>query len=130
MNDTAVLAHEVIGQIPAVEVRAGEAAANVGARGSDVGGKVAACYAPPEHRPHRPAPMFVGMIAAIAESVLTCPRCGYTRRETMPADACQRLYECVACHAVVRPLPGHCCILCSYGTVRCAPMQHGAGCCK
>jgi hypothetical protein len=56
-------------------------------------------------------------------SLLTCPNCGARRRESMPRDACQYLYECPACRAVLRPLPGDCCVFCSYGTVKCPPMQ-------
>jgi hypothetical protein len=41
----------------------------------------------------------------------------------MPTDACQFFYECEGCHAVLRPLPGDCCVFCSYGTVKCPPMQ-------
>jgi len=56
-------------------------------------------------------------------SVITCPKCGERRRETMPTDACQFFYECSACGAVLRPLPGDCCVFCSYGTVKCPPKQ-------
>ena len=30
----------------------------------------------------------------ILESVITCPRCGFAQRETMPLDACQFFYDC------------------------------------
>ena len=44
----------------------------------------------------------------------------------MPTDACQFFYECDACKALLRPLPGDCCVFCSYGTVPCPPVQeHG-----
>ena len=56
-------------------------------------------------------------------SVITCPRCGERRREHMPTDACQFFYECRGCGAVLRPLPGDCCVFCSYGTVKCPPKQ-------
>lgn len=29
------------------------------------------------------------MSAIVLESVLTCPRCGFAKPETMPTDACQ-----------------------------------------
>jgi len=64
----------------------------------------------------------------VLESVLTCPHCGHARRERMPTDACQFFYACERCHAVLRPLPGHCCVFCSYGSVKCPPMQQ-QGCC-
>lgn len=72
------------------------------------------------------------MSAVILESTLTCPICGHVRTETMPADACLWYYECEACHAVLMPLPGDCCVFCSYGTVPCPPIQvrsrQGGGC--
>jgi hypothetical protein len=63
----------------------------------------------------------------IATSVITCPKCGSRRPETMPRAACQFLYECRACGEVLRPLPGDCCVFCSYGTVKCPPRQLAAG---
>ncbi|WP_417825699.1 GDCCVxC domain-containing (seleno)protein [Thalassospira povalilytica] len=56
-------------------------------------------------------------------SVLTCPECGHVSTETMPTDACQYFYDCTGCGAVLRPLPGDCCVYCSYGTVPCPPVQ-------
>ncbi|HTR98300.1 MAG TPA: GDCCVxC domain-containing (seleno)protein [Bacteroidota bacterium] len=56
-------------------------------------------------------------------SVITCPSCGHSRSETMPDDACVRFYECEACHTMLRPKKGDCCVFCSYGTVRCPPVQ-------
>jgi len=63
------------------------------------------------------------MGAIASDSVLTCPACGYRKRETMPADACQFFYECVGCGALLRPKPGDCCVFCSYGSVPCPPVQ-------
>ena len=63
------------------------------------------------------------MDAAILESVLTCPHCGFAKLETMPTDACQFFYECEQCKAVLRPLPGDCCVYCSYGSVPCPSVQ-------
>ncbi len=57
------------------------------------------------------------------ESVLTCPECGLRKQETMPVDACQFYYDCTACKTVLRPRPGDCCVFCSYGSVKCPPMQ-------
>ena len=57
------------------------------------------------------------------ESVLTCPECGFSKREIMPVDACQFYYECAACKAVLRPRPEDCCVFCSYGSVKCPSMQ-------
>ena len=61
--------------------------------------------------------------SVILRSVLTCPRCGFAKAETMPADACQFYYECANCAALLRPKPGDCCVFCSYGSVKCPPMQ-------
>ena len=57
------------------------------------------------------------------ESVLTCPRCGFSRVETMPTDACLFFYDCTHCGARLRPQPGDCCVFCSFGSVECPPMQ-------
>jgi hypothetical protein len=56
-------------------------------------------------------------------STLRCPECGFTKTETMPSDACQWFYECEQCHTVLKPLPGDCCVFCSYGTHPCPPIQ-------
>jgi hypothetical protein len=64
------------------------------------------------------------------ESVLVCPVCGFAKRETMPTDACQFFYECTQCKALLRPKHGDCCVFCSYGSVKCPPMQEeGRGYC-
>jgi hypothetical protein len=59
----------------------------------------------------------------IETSVVRCPRCGTEREETIPLNACRAVYTCPECHATVRPLPGDCCVFCSYGTMRCPPEQ-------
>ena len=56
-------------------------------------------------------------------SALTCPVCGHNVTEAMPAQACQVLYECKSCHALLKPKLGDCCIFCSYGDVPCPPIQ-------
>jgi len=53
------------------------------------------------------------------QSTITCPEC----EETMPTDACQFFYKCTNCGKVLKPLQGDYCVFCSYGTVRCPPMQ-------
>ena len=65
-------------------------------------------------------------------SQITCPECGHMHTETMPTDACQWFYECTQCHAVLKPLPGDCCVYCSYATIPCPPIQQNpveGGCC-
>jgi len=66
---------------------------------------------------------------AILESVITCPECGYQATETMPTDACVYFYECTQCHALLRPNTGDCCVFCSYGNVKCPPVQLEGRCC-
>jgi hypothetical protein len=46
----------------------------------------------------------------------------------MPTDACQFFYACRHCKALLRPRAGDCCVFCSYGSVRCPPMQMRGGC--
>ena len=67
-------------------------------------------------------------------STITCPECGHGQRETMPTDACQYFYDCKGCGRVLKPLPGDCCVYCSYGSVACPPIQEARasgepGCC-
>ena len=68
------------------------------------------------------------MSEPVLESILTCPVCGYRKRETMPLDSCLWYYECTNCHTMLTPLQGDCCVFCSYGTVKCPPMQHTSCC--
>jgi hypothetical protein len=65
----------------------------------------------------------------VLTSVIVCPDCGHRQAEAMPTDACQFFYDCKGCGAVLKPLPGDCCVFCSDGTVACPPMQHGDACC-
>ena len=69
------------------------------------------------------------MSAVLLESVVTCPHCGFRSRETMPTDACLFFYPCGGCGATLRPKSGDCCVFCSYGTVKCPPVQAARGCC-
>ena len=56
-------------------------------------------------------------------STLTCPHCGAASPHTMPEDACLWFFTCPSCGAELRPLPGDCCVFCSYGSVPCPPIQ-------
>ncbi|SEA08641.1 GDCCVxC domain-containing (seleno)protein [Microbulbifer marinus] len=69
------------------------------------------------------------MAELILQSTITCPDCGHKKTETMPTDACLYFYECEACHALLKPKAGDCCVFCSFGTVPCPPIQQGTGCC-
>jgi len=62
-------------------------------------------------------------------SSITCPNCAHKKDETMPTDACAYYYECEKCKSLLRPLKGDCCVYCSYGTVKCPPMQGSNPCC-
>ncbi len=65
----------------------------------------------------------------VLTSEITCPQCGHRSVDTMPTDACQYLYDCKGCGAVLKPKHRDCCVYCSYGTVPCPPIQQGDGCC-
>jgi len=78
-----------------------------------------------EHDPrHHRNPMEVTL-----RSVITCPACGGTAEEEMPTDACIYIYECTHCKKLLRPKRGDCCVFCSYGSVKCPPIQQEKGCC-
>lgn len=68
------------------------------------------------------------MSAVVLESVLTCPLCGFSKQETMPEDACRFFYECDGCKTLLRPRPGDCCVFCSFGSVKCPPIQQQRAC--
>lgn len=61
------------------------------------------------------------------ESVITCPRCGGQKAEIMPVNACVHRYQCNHCHHVLRPIPGDCCVFCSFGSVGCPPCESTTG---
>jgi hypothetical protein len=71
----------------------------------------------------------------ILGSVVTCPHRATARSETMPIDACQFFYPSTGFGAMLRPKPGDRCVLCSYGSVPCPPIQAersgevGSACC-
>lgn len=63
-------------------------------------------------------------------STLTCPACGHRTREKMPVDACQYFFECPGCGVLLKPRPGDCCVFCSFGDVKCPPVQTENACCS
>ena len=63
------------------------------------------------------------------KSTLTCPNCGHKKDELMPTDACQYFYECEKCKTILKPLEGDCCVYCSYGSIKCPPIQAEKNCC-
>ena len=65
----------------------------------------------------------------VLESVLTRLAFAHAQLELMPVDACQYFCECTRCGILLKPKAGDCCVFCSYGSVKCPPMQQsGAGC--
>jgi hypothetical protein len=63
------------------------------------------------------------------KSIITCSKCGHRKEEIMPDDACTFFYECEDCKTTLKPEKGDCCVFCSYGTVKCPPIQAGEKCC-
>ncbi|MGE3939747.1 MAG: GDCCVxC domain-containing (seleno)protein [Nitrospirales bacterium] len=61
-------------------------------------------------------------------STIHCPHCSGLMEEVMPIDACQVIYPCPQCGAILKPKAGDCCVFCSYGTVPCPPIQKEIGC--
>ena len=55
-------------------------------------------------------------------AILTCPECGHAERLAMPSDACLFFHDCSRCRTRLRPLPGDCCVFCSYGDTPCPPV--------
>jgi transcription elongation factor Elf1 len=62
------------------------------------------------------------------QSTITCPHCRHQAIETMRTDACQFFYDCKGCGERLKPERGDCCVFCSFGSVKCPPMQAG-NCC-
>ncbi len=56
-------------------------------------------------------------------SIVTCPKCNYKSKETMPITYCQILYHCKHCDKLSRHIKGNCCIYCSYGDTPCPSKQ-------
>jgi hypothetical protein len=63
------------------------------------------------------------MAQIVTEATITCPHCGSATRETMPTNACQHFYTCPECGVWLKPLPGDCCVFCSYSDHLCPPKQ-------
>jgi len=72
--------------------------------------------------------MYEGKMVEL-KSTLTCPNCGHKKDELMPTDACQYFYECEKCKKISKPLEGDCCVYCSYGSIKCPPIQAEKDCC-
>ncbi|HAV75469.1 MULTISPECIES: GDCCVxC domain-containing (seleno)protein [Limnobacter] len=69
------------------------------------------------------------MTEVVRESILTCPSCSKSTLCVMPTDACLFFFKCEHCNILLKPKPGDCCVFCSYGSVKCPPIQQGkSGC--
>ena len=62
------------------------------------------------------------------ESEITCPNCGFKKKEIMPVNACVHFYVCENCDTQIKPIQGDCCVYCSYGTTKC-PVIPSSKCC-
>lgn len=69
------------------------------------------------------------MTAVVLESVITCPECGTASTEQMPTDACVFFHDCAGCGVRLRPKRGDCCVFCTFGSVKCPPIQNLKTCC-
>ena len=56
-------------------------------------------------------------------STITCPKCGFQKKELMPTNSCQFFYECLECKSILKPIKRDCCVFCSYGNIACPPKQ-------
>lgn len=70
------------------------------------------------------------MPVIIYKSKIKCPECGYVKEENMNENSCLFFYECVSCRKIIKPLIGDCCVFCSYGNVKCPPVQISGKCCQ
>ncbi len=59
-------------------------------------------------------------------STVRCPHCGKWSRDQMPGNASVYFYRCVRCNTMFTPLPGDCCVYCSYGDVPCPWAQRAS----
>ncbi|MDG2342148.1 MAG: GDCCVxC domain-containing (seleno)protein [Cytophagales bacterium] len=62
-------------------------------------------------------------------STITCPNCGFKKQEKMYKNSCQFFYECNSCKSLLKPKGKYCCVFCSYGDVKCPPIQTKSKCC-
>ena len=63
------------------------------------------------------------MPVTITAATIVCPRFSHAELETMPTNACQFFYTCVGCCVTLKPLPGDCCVFCSYADHVCPSKQ-------
>ena len=65
------------------------------------------------------------------KSEITCPNCGHKKVEEMPTESLvNSFYECENCKTVLTTKRRRLlCLLQSYGTVACPPIQEKESCC-
>jgi len=68
-------------------------------------------------------------MAVALPSVIIWPECAASASEEMPMDACIFFYECKECRKLLRPVAGDCCVFCSFGSIKCPPVQFEKRCC-
>lgn len=62
---------------------------------------------------------------ADTNATVTCPECNTQQKVIMPIDKFQHFYKCTneECSADLAPVPGNCCIFCSYADKPCPQKQ-------
>ena len=65
----------------------------------------------------------------VHNSTITCPNCGFKKTEVMSLNSCQFFYECSKWKSILKPKKEDCCVFCSYGDVKCLPIQIDSKCC-
>jgi hypothetical protein len=63
------------------------------------------------------------MGAEARQATVTCPLCAHAALVAMPEDFCLYYFDCPGRGAILRPLPGDCCVFCSYGSAPCPSVQ-------
>jgi len=63
------------------------------------------------------------MTPVVTTATITCPNCRTSTSAEMPTNACQHFYRCESCGMALKPLPGDCCVFCSYSDQICPPKQ-------
>jgi hypothetical protein len=66
-----------------------------------------------------------GPIGTAGVGRLVCPHCATETPVEIPTHACLFFFDCPACHVLVQPASGDCCVFCSFGDRPCP----AKGCC-
>jgi hypothetical protein len=59
----------------------------------------------------------------VMRAEITCPKCGFKKKEQMPTEVCLIKYTCAKCKTDLFPNEGDCCVFCTYSPVKCPSMQ-------